>query len=294
MSTHYLIDTFTPAAHLSEPIVDVVSPVAGLSDATGSLVVRVPDGVAIHGNPSTLGALLTAKYNGMLAYYSGFANILSDPCIDPTNVDLTTLSGAAASVTASAIGSITVSGLAGIPVDAAGGFIALTGCATPGNNGNFRVLLRISATSCILEDPGGSSPDANNGAISWIFSGSHGLLSGNNQVNHCLLPGGTMRTLDIPLATTPEQCIVVWETFAFTDVDPKSGLMQRGYQETTLDPFADIECDLSFNSGTTFLFTVDNGNPTNIPVPDQGSTIRLTFTNLTTDRIYLGSWAVIY
>jgi hypothetical protein len=294
MSTHYLIDAFTPAAHPSEPIVDVMTPVSGHTDATGALVVRVPDGVAIHGGPTNLGGLLTAKYASLLANYPGFGNILFDPCIAPTNINSATLSGGAASIT-SVLGVVTITGLAGIPTTAAGAYLWFSGAASSANNGVFRILSYVSPTSVTIANPSAVT-DANNGAISWIFAPSHRVILGNNLTNHCILPNGSLTTLDIPLASTPSQCIVIWETFSYVDSDPMSGLSQRTYQETTLDPFSQFECNLSFNAGASFVSTVANGAPTNIPVPDQGATIRLSFTNLTSPaaRVYLGSWAVIY
>ena len=85
MSLHYLIDPFTT----NGDIVDVVTADSGQTNCTGSAVVRVPDGVAIHTAPTNRTDLATAKYAGTLAYYAGFTNILADPCWDPSGVDLT-------------------------------------------------------------------------------------------------------------------------------------------------------------------------------------------------------------
>lgn len=85
MSVHYLIDPFTTAG----TILDVTVPKSGQTPATGALVLRVPDGAPISGNPGDLNSLLIAKSSGLLALYSGFSAVESDPClnggVDPAN-----------------------------------------------------------------------------------------------------------------------------------------------------------------------------------------------------------------
>lgn len=83
MSIYYLIDPFT----VGGDIVDVVTSETGQIEATGSTVIRVPDGVAIRGNPTNLTDLLTAKYSGLMSFYAGFTDMLSDPCIGANNFD---------------------------------------------------------------------------------------------------------------------------------------------------------------------------------------------------------------
>jgi hypothetical protein len=87
MSIHYLIDPFT----VTGEIVDVVMSETGQVEATGSTVIRIPDGVAIRGNPTNLTDLLTAKYNGLMSFYAGFTDMLADPCMDESNFDLAAL-----------------------------------------------------------------------------------------------------------------------------------------------------------------------------------------------------------
>jgi hypothetical protein len=84
MSTHYQIDPFTT----NGDIIDVVTAVSGTTESTGSVIIRIPDGVGIHSNPATLSALLLAKYDGLLAFYAGFTQILGDDCQDTLTVDL--------------------------------------------------------------------------------------------------------------------------------------------------------------------------------------------------------------
>ena len=74
-------------------------------------------------------------------------------------------SGATAST--SALNEIT--GLSGLTNANAGDIINLSGFATPGNNGSFKIAYVTSATSAVLAGPTGmiSSPDANDGAGVW-------------------------------------------------------------------------------------------------------------------------------
>lgn len=84
MSIHYLIDPFTTAGDIT----DVLTAETGQSEATGSTVIRVPDGVAIHNNPTNITDLLTAKYDGLLASYAGFTDILADTCMGGASFNL--------------------------------------------------------------------------------------------------------------------------------------------------------------------------------------------------------------
>ena len=85
MSIHYLVDPSTTNAD----IIDVVIAESGQTDATGATLIRIPDGVGVDNQPSNLTDLLTEKYNGLLAYYAGFTQIVADSCLDASNVSLT-------------------------------------------------------------------------------------------------------------------------------------------------------------------------------------------------------------
>jgi hypothetical protein len=82
MSIHYLIDPFTT----NGDIIDVITAESGQTDATGATVVRVPDGVAIHNNPTDVTNLLTQKYDGLLGFFAGFTQIVGDSCMGGDNV----------------------------------------------------------------------------------------------------------------------------------------------------------------------------------------------------------------
>ena len=91
----------------------------------------------------------------------------------------TGVSGAAASVssvggsgvTGVSSGFATLDGLAGVPANALGMWITISGAASSANNGRFQIVLRLSATSVMIANPTpGVAPDANNGAIAWTIS----------------------------------------------------------------------------------------------------------------------------
>jgi hypothetical protein len=88
MSTHYFVDPFSSA----HSIIDVRQAPLGESVTTGSLVIRVPDGVAIHGHPSDLSELLDAKAAGILGSFVGFTAIASDDCLDGSAISSETSS----------------------------------------------------------------------------------------------------------------------------------------------------------------------------------------------------------
>lgn len=203
---HYLIDPYTVDGN----IIDVTAAPTGESDSTGALVVRVPDGVAIHGHPSNLAELLDAKVLGVLGSFVGFTAIASDACLDGSSID----SGASSNL---------------------------------------------------------------------VYTGGRASV--------CLLGTGVLTTQTQTLDFAPTQCVVVWETFSFANVDDKTGRFSRIYQES--DPDAALQCEVSFDAGVSFN-TTTNGTAMNIPPADQGSNAVLRFTNISGDRVYLGGWSLVY
>jgi hypothetical protein len=204
MSIHYQIDPFTTVGN----ILDVLTAESGTSDATGSTIIRIPDGVSIKPPPTKLVDLLIDKSDGLLAFYAGFTQIFSDSCLN-TTVDLTN---------------------------------------------------------------------------------SHRLLVSNGFVNHCLLDGGIyLSTVHVgALIPAPSQCVLTFEEYVYVDSDDKTGRFQRTYTESS-----GLTCQVSFNGGGSFNSTT-NGAVLNVPVPDQGSDLKVRFDNPTGDRVYLGSWSLVY
>ncbi len=73
-----------------------------------------------------------------------------------------------------------ISGLSGLTNANAGDILVLSGFATPGNNGTFKILYVLSATAVILAGPVGmiTTTDANDGTAAWtLLSASQSTLN---------------------------------------------------------------------------------------------------------------------
>jgi hypothetical protein len=114
--------------------------------------------------------------------------------------------------------------------------------------------------------------------------GERGIIS--------VAPGGTFTSTAVSLSDTPTQALVTWEVFSLTDVDPSAGLLQRTYTELASTPDL-FTATVSFNGGTTSNATTDSA-VVNINSPDRGNAFVIRLTNVSAQRLYLGSWAVLY
>lgn len=76
-------------------------------------------------------------------------------------------SGATASITTSAAGLVTFTGLTGMTAASIGNFLTVSGANSSGNNGSFRIAEYVSATSVRVANAGGTASDTNSGSISW-------------------------------------------------------------------------------------------------------------------------------
>lgn len=101
--------------------------------------------------------------------------IVTGPVIDGEVVDM--LTGSAASVL-DASPAATIGGLADVDDSMAGFNIVISGAATLSNNGTFRILSVIDATSVTIQNPDAVSPDANDGAIVWSIVRSETAVPG--------------------------------------------------------------------------------------------------------------------
>jgi hypothetical protein len=93
----------------------------------------------------------------------------------------------------------------------------------------------------------------------------------------------------------PAQAILTYELFDFVDSDNKSLPFQRSYREVT--PDVDVDVEVSFDNGATFLTTLDKALITISPA-NQGDEIIVRFTRVTDlsarGRVFIGSWAVLF
>jgi hypothetical protein len=90
-------------------------------------------------------------------------------------------SGTTATTTAFAANKVTLGNLSGMTPDVVGSSITITGSAA--NNGTFPVTDYVSATSIKYLNAGGSSPDANSGAIHWNLVNVPTAFSGQVEVD---------------------------------------------------------------------------------------------------------------
>lgn len=86
MSEHYLLDIFANPLSTAT-IQEVRYPTNGQSPTNGRFVVRIPDGVSVK-NPTGLGDLTSKKYQGLLAFFAGFGNIVFDDLLDVSGLNL--------------------------------------------------------------------------------------------------------------------------------------------------------------------------------------------------------------
>lgn len=131
-----------------------------------------------------------------------------------------------------------------------------------------------------LLDPADLDPSSSTG----VSLGDRGSVS--------IYPGGILQTDVVPLTgLAPPEAITTWEVATRNYIDASGDPIQAVYQEQ--DPTALMTCDVSFNGGGTFN-PVTDGQFFNVPVPDQGTNLVFRWTNTSSSRVYLTSWAVIY
>lgn len=108
-----------------------------------------------------------------------------------------------------------------------------------------------------------------------------------------LTPGGTLQSGAIALSgSAPAQILVTWEVFSMSDSDPSSGTFQRTYTELPSTP-SNLTCMVSTNGGTNYNATTDS-SVLSIPGGQMGTSFKIQLTNASSERLYVGSWAVIY
>ena len=121
-------------------------------------------------------------------------------------------SGAAATISSVSGGVATLTGLTGFASGTAGQrWITITGAATGANNGTFKILSYISATSVTIRNNSAVAGDANNGSISWSekipLSDTYANPGGNSVSGWICMQGPS--TLKIPVLTIPSGSTVV-------------------------------------------------------------------------------------
>lgn len=87
MSTYYLLDMHVPVIEDAR-IVDVVMTTSPTEEIRidGLTPIKIPEGIRVN-NPTNLTDLLRQKYDGMLAQYPGFTQMIHDELLEPSGVN---------------------------------------------------------------------------------------------------------------------------------------------------------------------------------------------------------------
>lgn len=96
----------------------------------------------------------------------------------------------------------------------------------------------------------------------------------------------------VNLASVPSTAILRWELFKYVKTDVVNGMMTRVYQE--LDPNAagiTVTCTFTNLTGTSAL---TNGLLFEVPLANQGDEFRFRIASTHQQRVWVGSWALIY
>jgi len=126
------------------------------------------DEVLLSSNNGTLAGLVTAGHVTVTAFNS---TLKATPVI--TNVVHAAAAavggqtGSAASITTVVSGVATVTGLTGMVTGSVGHDLEISGAASGANNGTFRIVEYVSATSVKIANTSAVASDANNGSIVW-------------------------------------------------------------------------------------------------------------------------------
>jgi hypothetical protein len=115
-------------------------------------------------------------------------------------------------------------------------------------------------------------------------------------------PGFPVPTMQMNMVTIPPvpvvaQCEVQWELFTYSGWDdsasPSAHAYRRSYTEVD-EAVAPVTCEVSWNNGGDWLVAT-SGELLNIEPSKQGTQLIVRFTRAwSNDRLYLGSWAVLF
>lgn len=117
-----------------------------------------------------------------------------------------------------------------------------------------------------------------------------GVFGNRNVVG--IEPGAKFVSETITLVGLPaDRAFIMWEAFDYPDDNPRGEKYTRIYRE--LDTDLTCTCEVSFDNGTHFN-PIKNRRVLSILLSEQGTDFIIKITNATTQRIYIGSWAVVY
>jgi hypothetical protein len=156
-------------------------------------------------------------------------------------------------------------------------------------------LLTQKFTGLLAFYPGYMNLDYDEGIDSsgWDAANSQGVCIGDRGTSH-IIDGGALRSNVTVLSSAPSAAIITWEVFeilGFLTENAKDGVKVSRYEEK--DP-SDLTVWASFDGGTTWINPVTEGVQFSIPAWQQGTNFIIRFSNSSGDRLWVGSWAVIY
>lgn len=150
-----------------------IATLVGLTGMTASSVGRVLilSGAATATNNGVF-KIVTFNSSTSVNVYGGAASDTNDTRINWQEMDsaayVSGQTGTVANITTVTTGRIvTVTGLTGMTPLSINRYLTITGAATGANNGTFKILSYISATSVTIINAAGVASDANNGSIVW-------------------------------------------------------------------------------------------------------------------------------
>jgi hypothetical protein len=104
--------------------------------------------------------------------------------------------------------------------------------------------------------------------------------------------GSSIKTVTTTLSSVPAQVFITFEIYQWAYDDPSEDLLNRTYVEVVPSP---ANLVLVTFDNWAHNFAVSDGSCLNIPPIAQGNQFALEFMNNTsTQRFWIGSWAVIY
>lgn len=118
--------------------------------------------------------------------------------------------GAAASVSVVVGDVVTITGVTGMVAASVGRCLVISGAASAGNNGTFKITTVSTATTINVENSAGVAGDANNGSISWVEREPYTLEDDINyaRTNTKLIKGTTNWHDPIPTYIRPDDTLI--------------------------------------------------------------------------------------
>lgn len=173
------------------------------------------------------------------------------------------------------------------------------GVPIDGTPTNLTDLLSQKFAGLLAAYPGYTSIDYDEGIddSGWDTSTAIGVTIGKRGAT-CIRRGFSSVIISntVVLGWVPAGAILTWEAFSISGPivdDAKDGILTRSYEEVDS---SEIDAYASFDGGTSWVSSIADGVYFSIPAWQQGSNfkIRFNYSSGAAERLWIGSWAVIY